>query len=240
MADFLLFQLHGPMASWGDIAVGEHRPSAGHPSKSALIGLLAAALGLDRSDDAPHNDLSRHYAVAVCVQSGGELLRDYHTVQVPTSKRTYANRRDELLRDGDKLNTLLSQRDYRSGAGYLIAVWQVDDQAAYSLEDLQQALKTPVFVPYLGRKSCPLSLPLNPQISRGQDLKKAFADYPVDPLMPKAKPRRYYWEQGGLGDDELGMSSDMVYPRRDQISSRKRWQFVDRNEYHYVEDQGGR
>ena len=36
------------MCSWGDIAVGEVRPSAVHPSKSAILGLIAAAIGLKR------------------------------------------------------------------------------------------------------------------------------------------------------------------------------------------------
>ena len=56
MADFLVFQLYGALASWGDIAVGEYRPSQGHPSKSAITGLLAAALGIEREDDAAPRD----------------------------------------------------------------------------------------------------------------------------------------------------------------------------------------
>jgi len=50
--DYLVFQLYGPLASWGDIAVGETRPSALTPSRSAILGLLAAALGLKRPDTA--------------------------------------------------------------------------------------------------------------------------------------------------------------------------------------------
>ena len=42
--DYLLFRLYGPMASWGEIAVGETRHSAAYPGKSAIIGLLAAAM----------------------------------------------------------------------------------------------------------------------------------------------------------------------------------------------------
>jgi CRISPR system Cascade subunit CasD len=38
MRDYLLFRLYGPLAAWGDIAVGEYRPSFAHPSKSAIIG----------------------------------------------------------------------------------------------------------------------------------------------------------------------------------------------------------
>ena len=50
--DYLVFRLYGPMCSWGDIAVGEVRPSTVHPSKSAILGLIAAALGVKRPDTA--------------------------------------------------------------------------------------------------------------------------------------------------------------------------------------------
>ena len=50
MRDYLVFQLYGQLASWGDIAVGETRPSALTPTKSAILGLVAAALRLKRPD----------------------------------------------------------------------------------------------------------------------------------------------------------------------------------------------
>ena len=45
MLNFLIFQLYGQMAAWGEIAVGEYRPSRDYPSKSALIGMVAAGFG---------------------------------------------------------------------------------------------------------------------------------------------------------------------------------------------------
>ena len=51
MREFLIFRLYGMMASWGDIAVGELRPTFDHPSRSAIVGLLAAALGIRRDEE---------------------------------------------------------------------------------------------------------------------------------------------------------------------------------------------
>lgn len=51
MKDYLVFRLYGPLVSWGNIAVGEYRPSDSFPTKSALIGLLSASFGFDRSED---------------------------------------------------------------------------------------------------------------------------------------------------------------------------------------------
>jgi len=246
MPDFLVFQLYGALASWGDIAVGEHRPSLGHPTKSAITGLLAAALGVERTDEAKQAQLAQSYGTAVCVQAAGELLRDYHTVQVPGGKRQYATRRDELLTDKLNLNTILSQRDYRTDAVYQVALWRISEQAPQTLETLKHCLEQPVFNLYLGRKSCPISLPLQPILFSNVTLKQAFDQYPLDKandknngfltaLMASSRAVSYYWEQGKLSDSERGMSASMTYPRRDQVSSRKRWQFSNRDEFYFAE-----
>lgn len=245
MPDFLIFQLYGALASWGDIAVGEYRPSQVQPSKSAITGLLAAALGIVREDDAAHIKLGQHYAVAVCIRAEGELLRDYHTTQVPGGNPNYATRRQELIFDKLKLKTILSQRDYRTDAFYQIAIWLVDDDAPYSLEGLKDALQLPKFSLYLGRKSCPAGLPMFPRIMSGTTLKQAFDKYPLNMAEPWLKRLStpglisYFWEQGGLKTEDVGMESSMTYPRRDQVLSRKRWQFSDRNEYYYAEAVSG-
>ena len=44
MKECLLFQLYGPMASWGQVAVGDQRPSDSQPTKSAVLGLISASL----------------------------------------------------------------------------------------------------------------------------------------------------------------------------------------------------
>jgi len=245
MADFLIFQLQGHMASWGDIAVGEYRPSLGHPSKSAISGLLAAALGIERTAENAHLEIDQQYGVAVCVRASGDLLRDYHTVQVPGGKREYASRRDELLTDKLKLNTILSQRDYLTDALYQVAIWSTGKDSPFSMEDLQRALKRPRFNLYLGRKSCPVSLPLFPEIISGVNLKQAFSEHDLEKSADWTQSLiatdliSYFWEQGNLSEDDLGMTSTMTYPRRDQIRSRKRWQFSNRDEFYYAETAGG-
>ena len=57
--DILVFRLYGPMASWGEIAVGENRHTANYPSKSALLGLLGAALGIERDDEAGSSNYNK-------------------------------------------------------------------------------------------------------------------------------------------------------------------------------------
>lgn len=240
MPDFLVFQLYGNLSSWGDIAVGNNRPIQPYPSKSAISGLLAASLGIRREDDKAHLKLDTHYGVAVCVQSQGELLRDYHTIQVPAGTKNWFTRKDELCFDRLGLKTILSQRDYQMDAFYLVAIWIKEDDkenAPYSLNQLATSLQNPVFITSLGRKSCPPCLPYNPKIFNDSTLKEACENYQVpDELSNHLRTKEliaWHWED--LPEKHAGMKYTMVYPRRDQVRSRKRWQFSMRNEYYYAE-----
>ena len=117
---FLVFQLQAALAAWGDVAVGEFRGSRDQPGAAALIGLLGAALGVRRDDEAAHAALRDGYRFAVGVVAAGQLLRDYHTAQVPgrtsLNGRPHHTRRDELNLPRHELNTILSTRDYRQNA----------------------------------------------------------------------------------------------------------------------------
>ena len=181
--ELLLFRLYGPMASWGEIAVGETRHTAAYPGKSALLGLLGAALGIRRNEDAVHGRMASGYLFAVKMISSGHLLRDYHTTQVPDSagKFSYGTRKDELYIGRSRLGTILSSREYRSDALCLVAV-RARENAPFSLHALAQALSAPKFHLYLGRKSCPLAAPLNPTVGTFSGYGQAFADYHCGPI----------------------------------------------------------
>lgn len=230
MRDYLVFRLYGPMAAWGDIAVGEYRPSYAHPSKSAVIGLLAAALGIRRDEEERQKDLADSCSYAVRVDAMGSLLRDYHTVQVPSSgtgrnRKIFLTRRAELAET--ELNTILSSRDYRCDAFYTVAI-TFDVGAPYSAQQLATALKRPVFTLYLGRKSCPLALPLSPRVVNTATIKEVFAKATAaDELSSLVQGESYvvYWE-----NEDGGYEREQVITRRDMPRSRARWQFSERKE----------
>ncbi|HET8552561.1 MAG TPA: type I-E CRISPR-associated protein Cas5/CasD [Gammaproteobacteria bacterium] len=248
MTDFLLFRLYGPMASWGEEAVGEYRPTARHPGKSAILGLIAAALGIRRSRSDALSALSAGYGVAVRVDAAGELLRDYHTVQTPPNRRNqrYYTRRDELTWNDPY--TLVSQRDYRVEAAWTIALW-LAEKPPESLATLAAALREPELTLYLGRKSCPLAMPLAPRIVQAASLKSAFDAFPaIDSQWPDAMAAgfaslaaetgdEFYWDE--CDDSFAGMSTGMVHFRRDQSLDRGRWQFEQRREHGLAGVKGG-
>ncbi len=256
--DYLLFRLYGPMASWGEIAVGATRHTANYPSKSAIVGLMAAALGIKRSDVENQRQMQQCYAIAIEVYAQGSLLRDYHTTQVPDSvgKFRYRTRRDELLLGKDRLGTILSSREYRSDALALVAVKALAN-APYDLLTIQNHLNKPKFHLYLGRKSCPLAAPLHPQIVSQHNYYEVFKAYQHKQLLPVyaddagglsnrdiywlqlGKQRHYYWE--GETDDfssEVDLGRMQTRTRHDQPLSRVRWQFSSRQE-HYLYMAGG-
>ncbi|MEB2398361.1 MAG: type I-E CRISPR-associated protein Cas5/CasD [Alcaligenaceae bacterium] len=244
MAEYLRFRLYGPLASWGDIAVGEMRHSVVSPSRSALLGLLGAALGIRREDEAAQQALTDGYRFGVKLLAAGTLLRDYHTVGVgvPLRKARFRFRRQELA--AEKVDTMLSTREYRCDSLALVAV-QAEHTAPYSLIELQQALLNPVFALYLGRKSCPPAAPLAPAVLESASMREALDAPGWLPLLglhgrkadawPTGTDRRvfglrqirYYWEDGM----EAGMAADFEVQRHDQPLSRRRWQFAPRREW---------
>ena len=252
MTDYLLLRLYGPLASWGEIAVGESRHSAVHPSRSALLGLLGAALGITRDDESGQQALNGGYRFGIKLESTGSPLRDYHTIQVgvPPRKFQFRSRRQELL-GATKVDTILSTREYRCDSLALVAIEALSDAPA-SLDTLEQALRLPHFPLYLGRKSCPLALPLLPQQVTTTTLREALdnVEWPsllglLDRHQPQqtwpnrqdrqafhTKQVRYYWEDGM----EAGLQPNFETIRHDQPLSRTRWQFAPRREWVALSD----
>lgn len=244
---YLVFQLQAPLSSWGDPAVGEFRGTAEHPSQSALIGLIGAALGLLRDDEAANAALRDGYGFAVALLSGGSLLRDYHTAQVPPRAalkgRPQATRRHELAVPKTDLSTILSTRDYRQNAASLVAVQsRVGSTPPHTLAELASALRQPQFTLYLGRKACVPAAPLWPQVIEAESAQAAFATYATlyEAARQTAADKRGRLPLEALPpvtriafDDHInaGVPHDISTRRKDRLIRRKGWQFGDRNEH---------
>lgn len=130
----LLLRLAGPMQAWGDSSRFTRRDTRMIPSKSGVLGLLAAAEGRRRTD--PIEDLAR-LRFGVRVDQPGQLQRDF---QVAVNTDT-----------GHSMP--LSYRYYVADAVFLAGV--EGDRSL--LEALAAAVEDPRFPLYLGRRSCPTS-----------------------------------------------------------------------------------
>ena len=85
----LLLRLAAPLQSWGSDSKFETRKTDREPTKSGVVGLLAAALGLRRDDT---EGLARLNGLRFAVRADqeGSLLVDFHTAKSrDTSYVTY-------------------------------------------------------------------------------------------------------------------------------------------------------
>jgi len=233
MPEFLTFTLTAPLAAMGEIAVGERRGSWDRPGRSAVLGLIAACLGIDREDEAAHGALEAGYGLALRVQKSGSLLPDYHTAQVPPTRRgrRFATRAEEL--SAPDLETILSRRDYRVDVSVLVALWSRPG-AAWSLREIERALLTPRYAPYFGRKSCPLMLPMAPLQIEAANPVAALAQRATEGPEPERHllrgPSAAVTTMTASEAREFDLPIQRIEMRRDALASRRRWQFTLREE----------
>ena len=174
MREHLVFVLCAPMGAFGSYAGHERRGSDLVPPRSAILGLLGAALGIERTD-ADGQAALRRYGVATRPLTHSFALRDYHTVQtVPAKIKHPSDRRAAIDAIGRDINTTITVRDYRTDVAVAVAVWGRDER--WSLTRVAAALRHPAFVLYVGRKSCPLTAPANPCIVEAPDSVAALRD----------------------------------------------------------------
>ncbi|KPN62647.1 CRISPR system Cascade subunit CasD [Aliiroseovarius crassostreae] len=213
MAEFLIFHLAATLGAMGDFAGHERRGSLTWPGHSALIGLCGAALGIRRDGDFSVLESLRF---SVAVFEAGEVLRDYHTIEtVPTAAARNPQSRPDALRTAKgRTNTTITLRDYRMGVLYGVAV------EGPGLKALRAVLSAPVFPLYLGRKSCPLSAPVHPQIVTADSAETALGALVLPP-----------WHRGAVArvmacDAREGAGQSLQ--RHDIAVDRKRWHFAPR------------
>ena len=225
---FLGFRLSGAMASWGDVTVGDIRSSWAEPSGSALTGLVAAALGVRREDEAGQARLAA-LRFAVRMDRPGAPLRDYHTVQAAqTDKRgePFRTRRDELTRG--KVHAKLTDRTYYVGQKTTVLAWGGD------LEAIADALRKPAFFLCLGRRSCPPTAPLAPALVAAETLVDGFTAYDAaapdaDNDPPPTDCLMVWDDRLGRPDPGLGNEATERRERRDVPLNRgPDWSFAPR------------
>ncbi len=140
----LLLRLTGPMQSWGTTSRFDQRDTGKEPSKSGVIGLLAAALGIDREEWDDLEPLT-HLVMGVRHDRPGVPKRDYQTAGCATTD-TIIKADGKQAKDGG----VVSDRFYLADASFLVGMECTDRPL---LERLHAALRNPVWPLALGRKS---------------------------------------------------------------------------------------
>ncbi|MBA2379615.1 MAG: type I-E CRISPR-associated protein Cas5/CasD [Blastocatellia bacterium] len=203
MSHILFIRLAGPMQSWGVMSRFSRRDTGKEPSKSGVIGLICAALGISREDDEHPDFLELTKAkFGIRVLRGGVLQSDYHTAQ------NIAIANSERRQDGTykTKGTELSTRFYLADADFVAAI-ESDDRKL--LERVHTALKNPVWQLFLGRKAFVPHLPPYVRdefaIIAGSDLHTALGDGGVVERLCEAMPYKAFdKDQRLVIEDENG------------------------------------
>ncbi len=162
----LLLRLSGAMQSWGVQSRFSVRDTGLEPSKSGVLGLVCAALGVARADDDALAELAR-LKLGVRVDREGALRVDYHTAK-------------EVIKAGGGVKeTEPSHRYYLADALFLVGMEGKDGDLAL-LERIQAALHKPVWGLFLGRKAFVPGEPvwLEDGLKQGLGLTEALETYP--------------------------------------------------------------
>lgn len=182
----LIFRLEGPMQSWGHRSRFDNRDTGLEPSRSGVIGMLCCALGWGRNHDLRRFDSMR---MGVRMDRPGRIFSDYHTAQ------------NVIRASGGKADaTVVSRRFYLADACFTVGL---EDKDKAFLQELETALRKPVWPLFLGRRSFPLSCPpcVPDQAVFDEDLVTALRnrDFQRETDLPhRLNPERVLWlETGG-------------------------------------------
>ena len=134
----VLLKLSGPLQSWGTDSHFETRHTDTHPSKSGVIGMIAAGLGYSRDEDERLDKLNS-LSFAVRIDQLGQLLRDYHTAK-------------KYKENGDFERTYVTNRYYLQDAVFVVALCSNDEEL---IDDVITAVTEPYYPLFLGRRSAP-------------------------------------------------------------------------------------
>ena len=157
MPRFLILKIDGVMQGWGGHTYEDWRPTELFPTRSGLLGLLGACLGIERQDIEKLNALAASVRFSIRAdyrtdQDGKHVdslrLCDYHTIE-----------RARKVDGSENKNPVQSYRWYLYDAPFTVAVEELPG-APILLDAIAEKIREPVYTPSLGRRSCPLSRPL--------------------------------------------------------------------------------
>lgn len=139
MLKTVLLKFSGPLQSWGTSSHFVTRHTDDHPSKSGVIGMIAAGLGCSRDDEETLAWLNK-LKFAVRLDQVGTFMRDFQIA--PKYKST--GKLEE--------NPNITNRYYLQDAVFVVALSSDDDELIDAVED---AVNRPYFQQFLGRRALP-------------------------------------------------------------------------------------
>lgn len=178
----LILRLDAPLMSFGGVAVDNYGRTDAFPSTSLVTGLIANALGYDRTEGDRLDDLQARIVHAARLDRAGRPLMDYQTVQLSKDDKGWTTRGVPEGRGGGSLSTHIRERDYWADRIVTVALRLAPafgDPDAPDLGRVAAALAEPARPLFIGRKPC---LPFGPILIGRADAPNAVAALEAWPL----------------------------------------------------------
>lgn len=131
----LLLKFDSPLQSWGTTLKLKDHSTDRYPSKSAVIGMIASAMGRRRDDDI--SDLAK-LKFGTRIDRQGTIIRDFQVSEIS---------------DEDKK---IGHREYLSDACFTCGI-EADKK---TLENIECVLHHPAYPLFAGRRGCPVTAEL--------------------------------------------------------------------------------
>jgi CRISPR system Cascade subunit CasD len=151
---WLAMYFDAPLQSWGFQSRFERRTTLGYPTKSGVVGMLCAAMGIPRQDRDSMRKLA-NLDMHVLVLSAPQRMTDFHTVGGGYDPKVDRNCVPAKV-DGGAPTTVVTYRDYLVNGKFAVLL---HGEAAL-LERCESALHDPKWGVWLGRKSCIPAAPI--------------------------------------------------------------------------------
>lgn len=207
----LAFYLDAPMQSWGASSKYQYRETSAFPTKSAIVGLVAAALGIDKHlpEEADHlAPLSNLRLTAIRLPkhiAGRELdgtrLTDFHTVGGGYDKKASLREKMSIPQkaSGAPFGTVITRRSYLTDTSFAVLL----EGDAGLLEKVAAALLNPVWGLWFGRKTCLPATPLTPTLAERRE--EAFGKLlNILPSYEPAPMKQFEYQEEITPDTEAG------------------------------------
>lgn len=155
MRDHLMLLLDAPMSAWGAEIIDARGGVRDFPGRSNLTGLIANALGWDRSEGGRHDALQARMRVAAVRVREGATLRDFQTAKLEANDKGWTTRGRREDRAGGAAtydSPHIRERDWQADVATLIALRLEPADEAPTLDDVSAALDRPERPLFLGRK----------------------------------------------------------------------------------------
>ncbi len=157
MARHLCLVLEAPLVAFGGETIDNLGVTREFPALSMVTGLIANALGWDRSETARHERLQERLRLGSVLRRQGHRLRDFQTAQLHSDDRgwtTHGHPEERGGGAGTYLGPHLRYRDFHADRITQVVLRLEPADEAPTLDEVAVALDRPQRPLFIGRKPC--------------------------------------------------------------------------------------